>query len=317
MASNKVVIINHEYADLSLERDRLRQFGLELSEAQTATEEETIAALRDAAGVICIYADLTSRVLAEMRECKVIARPGIGYDMIDVPAARSHGIEVTNVPDYGPDEIADQAVALLLAIRRRILEHDRNIREGRWDYKLVGPLYRLREDTLGVVGFGKIGQRFAAKMREIVPVILAYDPFAPEVLFTRAGVRRVSLEELLRECDAISLHAPAVPETHHIIRDETIRMMEKRPVIINTSRGKLVDTAALVRGLTSGAISGAGLDVLETEPRVPPELLALDNVVLTPHAAWFTVENELEVRTRSVEDVIRVIRGEKPRNPVP
>lgn len=317
MASNKVVIANHEYADLSYERDRLSQAGLELVEVQCATEAETIAALREAVGVICIYAQLTESVIAEMAECKVIARPGIGCDMIDVAAARAHGIEVTNVPDYGPDEVADHAVALLMALKRRLIEHDRNIRGGQWDYKLVGTMHRLRDQTLGLVGFGRIGQRVAAKMREIMPRIMAYDPFPPEELFVRAGVQRAALEELFKSSDIISLHSPSTPETHHLIRDETIRLMVKRPLLINTSRGKLVDTQALVRGIASGAISGVGLDVLESEPQVPDDLLAADNVILTPHSAWFTVENEWEVRTRAVEDLIRVVKGEQPRNPVP
>ncbi len=317
MASGRVVIINHEYADLSFEIDRLRREGLELAEAQCATKAETIAALRDAVGIICIYAQLTERVLAELTECKVIARPGIGYDMINVAAARAHGIEVTYVPDYGPDEVADHAVALLMALKRRVIEHGQNIRGGQWDYKLVGELHRLRDQTLGLVGFGRIGQRTAAKMREIMPKILAYDPYTPDDVFVRAGVQRATLEQVFKSSDVISFHSPSVPETYHLVRDETIRLMEKRPILINTSRGKLIDTSALMRALASGAVAGAGLDVLESEPSVPDGLLDLDNVILTPHAAWYAVENELEVRTRAVEDLIRVIKGEQPRNPVP
>jgi len=164
MASNKVIILNHEYADLLFERKRLAEAGLVLAEAQCAGEDETIAAARDAVGIICIYVQLTARVLANLPELKVIARPGIGYDMIDVAAARANGIQMTYVPDYGTDDVADHAVALIMALKRRIFVHDRNVHAGHWNYKRAGELHRLRIQTLGLIGFGHIGQRVAAKM---------------------------------------------------------------------------------------------------------------------------------------------------------
>lgn len=317
MANNKVFILNHEYADLSFERNRLAEVGLELAEAHCPTEDDVIAAAHEAVGIICIYAPLTAKVLGALQQLKVIARPGVGYDMIDVAAARRHRIEVTYVPDYGTDELAEHAMALLLALKRKIVDLDRHIRAGKWDYKLAGPVHRLRDQTLGLIGFGRIAQRMAQKMREIMPKILAYDPYQPDQVFKRANVQPASFEVVLKLSDVISLHTPSTPQTYHLISAESIQLMERRPLLINISRGQLVDTTALVQALRSGAISGAGLDVLESEPRVPEELLALDNVILTPHAAWYAVENEWEVRSRAVEDLIRVITGQPPRNPVP
>jgi len=150
-----------------------------------------------------------------------------------------------------------------------------------------------------------------------MPQRMAYDPYVPQEVFDRAGVRRASLKEVLSRADVISLHSPAIPETYHMINVETIGLMERQPVLVNTSRGKLIDTTALIDALRTGAISAAGLDVLESEPQVPADLLALDNVIITPHAAWQAMENEWEVRTRAVEDLIRVVQGQPPRNPVP
>lgn len=317
MTSNKVYILNFEYEDLSFERDLLAGAGLELVPAHCPTEEDVALTAADAVGIINVYAPIGERAASALQQCKVIVRPGVGYDMIDVAACRRHGIEVCHVPDYCTDEVSDHALALVMALQRKIYAHDRNVRKGQWNYQLVGSVHRLRLLTLGLIGFGRIGRLFASKMRALTSSIVAYDPYLPDAVFDEAGVRRVELDELFAGSDIISLHSPLTPENHHIISSESIDKMAKRPILVNVSRGGLIDTEALIAALGSGQVSGAGLDVLESEPHVPDELLGFENVILTPHTAMFSEEAMLEDRTRAVEEVIRVVKGEPPRNPVP
>ncbi len=312
----KVAVLNSSH-DLTLERALLAKAGLDLVPAQCATDDEVIAATHDAVAIINVYARITARVAASLPQCKVIVRPGIGYDMIDVAACRAHGIKVCYVPDYCTEEVADHAVALLMAVHRRLMQLRDRTRAGHWDPPFK-PIHRMRTQTLGLIGFGRIGQRFAAKMREIVGTILAHDPYVPDDVFARERVTRVLLDELFSRADIISLHSPLTTETRHVISAASIAQMPKRPIIVNVSRGGLIDTKALADAAKSGAILGAGLDVLETEPEIPPELAALDNVLITPHAAWYSEEAEEEDRRRTAEEIIRVaVRGEPPRNPVP
>jgi D-3-phosphoglycerate dehydrogenase len=315
--AGKVYILNFEYEDLSFERDLLAGAGLALMPAQCPTEEDVAATAADAVGIINVYAPIGPIAAAALTQCKVIVRPGVGYDMIDVAACRRHGIEVCNVPDYCTDEVSDHAVALVMTLQRKLNQHNRNVHEGKWNYQLVGEVHRLRLLTLGLVGFGRIGRLFAAKMRALTPAIIAYDPFLPDSVFAEAGVRRVGMEEIFAEADIISLHSPLTPENRHIISTESISKMTRKPILVNVSRGGLVDNEAVIAALDAGQISAAGLDVLESEPHVPPALLNRDNVILTPHTAMFSIEAMLEDRTRAVEEVIRVVRGEAPRNPVP
>ncbi len=315
--SNKVYILNYEYEDLTFEREMLARAGLELVPAHCPTEADVAATAADAVGIIDVYATIGELAAAALTQCKVIVRPGVGYDMIDAAACRRHGIEVCHVPDYCTDEVSDHAVALLMALQRKIVQHDHNVREGKWNYQLVGPVHRLRELTLGLIGFGRIGRLFAAKMCAMTPSIIAYDPFVAEESFHEAGVKRVDLDTVIADSDIISLHTPLTPQNRHVISSESISRMTRKPILINVSRGGLIDTEALIAGLHSGAISAAGLDVLESEPHVPEELLTFDNVIITPHTAMFSEEAMLEDRTRAVEEIIRVVSGQPPRNPVP
>ncbi len=312
----KVAVLNFNH-DLTIERNLLEAAGFYLYPAQCATEDDVIAAAHDALGILNVYARITPRVAANLKQCKVIVRPGVGYDMIDVAACRAHGIQVCYLPDYCVEEVADHAVALLMALERKLLLHQRNCEKGIWNDQLARPLRRLNTLTLGLIGLGKIGRRFAAKMREIMPTVIAYDPYLPDELFAQTNVKKVPLEELFQNSDALAIFAPLTPENRHIISADSIEKMARRPVIVNVSRGGQIDTGDLIAALKSGALAGAGLDVLEDEPKINPELAHLDNVILTPHAGWFSIEAETENRTRTAQEIIRVIRGEAPRNPVP
>ncbi len=312
----KIVLLNDNH-DPTIERTLLEAAGYSLQSAVCATEDEVIAAAQDAVGIINVYARITPRVAAALKQCKVMVRPGVGYDLIDVAACRANGIQVCYLPDYCIDEVADHAVALLMAVQRRLRQNLRNVEQGVWDGTLVGPVRRLNRLTLGIIGLGKIGRRFAAKLREIIPTQIAYDPYLPDALFAEARLTKATLEMLFRESDVIAIFAPLTAENRYLIRAETIRQMVRRPIVVNVSRGGQINTKDLIAALKSGAISGAGLDVLETEPVVDRELASLENVMITPHFGWFSVEAETENRTRTAQEIIRVLAGEPPRNPVP
>lgn len=317
MSSGKIVMLNYEYDDLSFEHEECARQGYEFAAGHCATDDEFLDVAGDADGIINIYARVTPKVAAGLTKCKVIARTGVGYDMIDVEACRAHGIEVCYVPDYCVNEVADHAVGLLIAVQRKILQHHQNTMSGRWDYQLVGPVSRLNTLTLGMIGLGRIGQNFVRKIKAIIPTILVYDPYLPDEAFARLGVQKADLETIYDRAHIISLHTPITSETHHMISAESLSRMRQRPFIINVSRGALIDIHALVDALQSGQIQGAGIDVLESEPNVPPELLTLDNLILTPHAAWYSQDAEHETRSRALADVLRVLKGEPPRDPVP
>ncbi|WP_119071363.1 C-terminal binding protein [Aggregatilinea lenta] len=317
MSRGKIVMLNYEYDDLSLEQEECAKQGFEFAAGHCSTDDEFLAVAGDAVGIVNVYARVTPRVAEGLKNCKVIARTGAGYDLINVEACRANGIEVCYVPDYCVNEVADHAVGLLIAVQRKILQHHRNILAGKWDYQLVGPVARLNTQTLGLIGLGRIGRHVVRKIKEIIPTILVYDPYLDSETFAELGVQQADLDTIFEQAHIISLHAPLTPQTHHIISAESLARMRKHPFIINVSRGALIDLNALIDALQSGQVRGAGIDVLESEPDVPPALKALDNIILTPHAAWYSQDAEHETRTRALADVIRVINGEPPRNPAP
>ncbi len=317
MSNGKIMMLNYEYDDLSFEYEECARSGYDFVPGHCATEDEFIEIAGDADGIVNVYARVTPKVAAGLKKCKVIVRTGVGYDMINVDACRANGIEVCYVPDYCVNEVADHAVGLLIAVQRKILQHHNNILDGKWDYQLVGPVSRLNTLTLGLIGLGRIGQNFVQKIKAIIPTILVYDPYLPDQVFAELGVQKAGLDTIFDRSHIISLHTPKTDETHHIISADSLAQMRQRPFIINVSRGDLIDIYALMDALKSGQIQGAGIDVLESEPEVPPELRTFDNVILSPHAAWYSQDAEHETRSRALADVLRVLRGESPRNPVP
>ncbi len=239
----------------------------------------------DADGIITQYGAFSRRVLQALQRCRVISRYGVGVDTIDLAAATECGIIVAFVPDYGTDEVSNHAAALVLALHRRILPLDRGVRTGRWDFRLGTPIQRLTKQTLGVIGLGRIGTALAAKLRSFGLTILATDPYRTD---WPSWVRRVPLDELLQASDIVSLHCPLTAETRHLMDATALRKMKSTAILVNTARGGVVDTEAVVRALRERWIAGAALDVQEAEPMPATHPLAgLDNVILTPHAAWY------------------------------
>ncbi len=281
------------------------------------SDAATIARLADAADAVMVtFAKLDAGLIARLGRCRVIGRFGIGVDNIDLEAASRAGIQVVYCPDYCVDEVSDHALALLLTLARRTALADRLVQQGQWTLAPLTPMWRLRGRVLGLVGFGKIPRTLAPKAQALGLEVIASDPFAPAALFAEAGVRQVSFEKLLEQADFISIHAPLTEKTHHLFDAEAFRRMKREAVLINTARGPLIDEAALTEALDAGEIAGAGLDVAETEP-LPANspLRGRDNVILTPHAAFYSEDALLDLQTRVAEDVVRVLSGEAPHYP--
>jgi len=315
MKNQRIYFLNSHYGDLSIERELLAGTGFEL--VPVKVQGEMIDEIADAAAVMTNEVPITEAMAAKLRNCKVITRMGVGFDVIDVPGCRKHGIEVCYVPDYGTEDVANHAIALLFAVHRHLLPYRRSVEQGRWEYKVGGTIHLLKSLRLGIFGLGRIGSDFAGKMRLFVKDILGYDPNLSGIQLEAKGTLPSSAEDIFSECEIISLHLPYSADSHHFISDRQIGLMKRKPIVINVSRGGLIDTQALIRGLESNQISGAGLDVLETEPEIPQKLLQFENVIVTPHAAWYSVEASNRLRRTAITDIIRVLSGQKPQYPVP
>jgi len=313
----RVLITDQVFGGTEIERAVLEPLGVEVVEAQAQDEETLVALAAGVQGILVCFAPVTAAVVqsAAAGGCKVIARYGIGWDNVDVAEASRHGIVVTNVPDYCLDEVADHALALLLAPARGIVASAAAVRAGDWAVPREG-VHRLAGRRLALLGVGRVGRRFAARAAALGLEIVAYDPHLEP--WDLEGVRRVdSVEEAVAEADYISLHAPLTPETHHMIDERAISAMRRRPLVINTARGGTVDTDAVTAALVDGRLGGVALDVVEVEP-LPADhpLRTHPRAVVTPHMAFYSAEAQHELQRRAAEEVARGLRGEPAQNPV-
>lgn len=291
--------------------------GFDVKLAQCSTPPDVIEQARRANAIINQYAPIDETVLAALERCKVVVRYGVGVDTVDVEAASRRGVWVVNVPDYGVEEVSDHALALLVNLLRGVGRLDRAVHSGGWDVNVIRPLHRVRTLTVGVVGCGRIGAAFASKVKCLGVRVLGYDVAGVPEELLRDGVQQVSFEEVLTSSDAISLHVPLNEETRHLIGIEQLRRMRSGAYLINTARGGLVDSAALLRALDEGEVAGAALDVLEVEPPEKGDaLVSHDRVVVTPHAAWYSEESYEALKSEVAREVVRVLSGERPRSPV-
>ncbi len=316
MPSLLVAVADSVFPNLDLARAVVSRAGAELRLASQPTPEGIVAAAKDADALLVTYAKINADMIREMKKCRIISRFGIGVDNVDLEAATRAGIVVTKVPDYCIDEVSDHAMALLLSLVRKIPFSSARAHAGRWEMPAVTPIHRLRGTVLGLVGFGRIPQLVAPKAKAFGMRIMAYDPYVPLNVMEQAGVGRLEFAELLKISDYISIHSPLLPETHHLFSTDVFRQMKPGALIVNTSRGPVVDEAALAAALDSKHIGGAALDVLEQEPPVSSPLFGRDNVILTPHTSFYSVESLEELQTKAAEEVVRVLTGQPPRNPV-
>jgi D-3-phosphoglycerate dehydrogenase len=323
MTTYKVVITDFDYGDNDIERAILEPVGAEIVALQAKSEDDLVEVAGDCDAIMNQYARIGSKTIAAMLRCRQIARYGVGVDIVDVEAATNKGILVTNVRDYCTEEVADHAIALWLTLARKVGVYNRATHDGIWKWQSGAPVYRLRGRTVGIVSFGRIGQAIAERARAFGVELVVYDPYIDEATITQAGARRVDKDELIAVSDYLMLQVPHTPETHHFLGATEFAAIKQGAVIVNTGRGPTVDNGALYKALVSGRVAGAGLDDPEEEPAKRTNwnpannpLFSLPNVIVTPHAAYYSEESIRAAREVAAWEVRRVLVGERPLNPV-
>ncbi|MEQ1947003.1 MAG: C-terminal binding protein [Bryobacteraceae bacterium] len=316
MAKRIIAVTDSPFPNLDLAAATVAAVDGELRQAKAGTPEAILEVAKDADAILTTYAKVTTEVVQQLTKCKIIARFGIGVDNVDIETATKKGIVVTKVPDYCIDEVSDHAVALLLSAVRKIPYSNKLVHAGDWRMPAVVPIRRLRGTTLGLVGFGRIPQLVAPKAQSFGINVITYDPFVPKEVLEKANVKHVELEELLKTSDYVSLHCPLMPETKHMMNAKTFAIMKKGSYIVNTGRGPLIDEAALAAALDSGHIAGAALDVVEKEPPTDSPIIGRDNVIITPHTAFYSEEALQDLQAKAAQEVVRVLSGQAPLNPV-
>ncbi|MDQ0678622.1 D-3-phosphoglycerate dehydrogenase [Arthrobacter pascens] len=305
-----VLLTDRAWPDDSIERGIIEDAGFRFvaGPADPAPVEaiNALVAEHQPAAILTCWATVSAAAIDSSAPLRVVARMGVGLDNIAVPAATDHGVQVTNVPDYCVEEVSDHAVGLALAWTRGLVATDREVRAGRWN-PAGARLRRLSNLTCGVIGYGRIGRATAAKLKALGARVVISDPHPPA---DTGGIEAMTLDGLLAASDIVVLHAPLVPQTHHLIGARELALLPQDAFLVNVSRGGLVDTAALMAALQSGKLGGAGLDVLEEEPTVPAGLLAHPGVIVTPHIAFASDASVIDLRRSAAEEVVRVLRGE-------
>jgi D-3-phosphoglycerate dehydrogenase len=315
MGQFRVLMTDTIFPDTAIERETLRAIDADFILAPQSDPETLKREGRDCDAALNVYAQLTPEILRAWTRCKVIVRTGIGVNTIDLAAAGAQRIMVANVPDYCMDEVADHTVALFLTCVRKIALLSASVKAGAWSVDLAKPMPRLQGKMYGLFGFGNIAQRVAKRISGFGLDPIAFDPYIPDAVFAACRVRRAnSLEALLGAADFLSIHAPLTEETQGIINAARLKHMKPTAILINTARGPLVNEMDLVAALREGVIAGAGLDVLADEPpKFPLALAAMDNVVLTPHTAWYSDDAMPELRRKASAEVARALTEGRPK----
>jgi D-3-phosphoglycerate dehydrogenase / 2-oxoglutarate reductase len=317
MSRTLIAITDSPFHSLDPAKAALARLDPEYRIAKSPSGADILAVARDADAVLVTYAKLPGELLRELTRCRAIGRFGLGVDNIDLPAAKALGIAVNYVPDYCLREVSDHSIALLLALARKVTFANRLVQSGAWEVPPIVPLRRLEGQVLGLVGFGNIPRTLAPKAKAFGLKVLAHDPYVSKDVLAAAGVEGVSFDDLLARSDFISMHAPLSPATRAMMNGGAFAKMKKGAFLINTARGPLIDEAALVAALDAGHLGGAALDVVTEEPLAKDSaLLGRDNVILTPHTAFYSVEALEELQTKCASDVARVLSGEKAIYPI-
>ncbi len=317
MPRPSIAITDSPFPSLDPAKTALARLDPEYRMAKSMSAEDILAVARDADAILVTYARLPGTLLRQLEHCKAIGRFGLGVDNIDLPAATELGIKVNYVPDYCLREVSDHAMALLLALARKVTLANKLVQSGRWELPPIVPLRRLEGQVLGLVGFGNIPRTLVPKAKAFGFNVITYDPYVSTDALASTGVESVSFDDLLKRSDFISVHAPLQPATRGLMNAKAFAKMKKGAYLINTARGPLVDEAALVDALDSGHLGGAALDVVTTEPLAKDSpLIGRDNVILTPHTAFYSVEALEELQTKCATDVARVLSGEKAVYPI-
>lgn len=309
---SRVLLSDYDFPDIALETRLFEQAGVELVTAQCRTEDDVIRAAQGCRAILLQYAPITDRVLAALPELGIVSRFGAGFDTIDTAACARHGVWVANSPDYGVGEVATHALGLAIAAMRHIVAYDRDIRAGRWHYLSPGMIHRATAMTLGIVGLGRIGKRMAHVARNVFGRVIACDPYIIDGDFP-AYVERADLATLFAASDVVSLHVPLNDETRGMIGARVLAAMRPGGYLVNTARGGVVDIPAAIAALQAGTLAGLALDVLPEEP-VPADspLLQDPRIILTPHAAFFSVEAERELREKAARNIVTWLATGRP-----
>jgi Phosphoglycerate dehydrogenase and related dehydrogenases len=312
----KVLMTDNMLKNTSIEETIFAQHGIEFAVASSSDPAVIAVEGKDCDALLNIYSDIPASAIASLDKCKAIVRMGIGYNTIDVDAAADKGIMVANVPDYCLDEVADHTWALALSLVRKVSFLNKKVAEGVWNVNLAKPIPRLRGLTMSLFGFGNIAQRVASRAQAFGLNVIAYDPYMPKEVFEKAGVAPVeTLDELFAAADILSLHAPLTEGTKHAVNAAAFARMKDTAYVINTSRGPLIDEEALTKALADKQIAGVALDVLTAEPPVfPLPLCEFDNVIVTPHAAFYSESATPDLRRCAAEEVVRTLTEGKPKN---
>jgi D-3-phosphoglycerate dehydrogenase len=306
--TSKIIITDCDHPSVDIEIEVLKQQGFEVVLKQCRTEEDVIKNCQDAVGLINQYAPITRKVLSSLPNCKVISRYGVGVDNIDLEAASDFGIQICNVPDYGVEEVSDHALALIFNLMRKTTLLSNDVKSGNWDFQICRPIRRMKDLTLGVVGIGRIGSAVARKANGMGWNVIGYD-YQPSRYSPETNL--VDFETLLKQSDIISIHVPLNNETHHMFNKYIFNKMKHNAIVVNTARGPIIHEEDLYRALKDGQIAGAALDVLEIEPpRKDHPLCQFDNVIMTPHAAWYSEEAAHELKRKAAEEVGKFINQE-------
>ncbi len=323
MARHKVILVDGMEGDAPMpaieEREELAAIDAELVILGCRTEDDLIEQAKDADAILTWGAPVTRRVLECLPDCQCVVRYGVGYDTVDIQGATDNNVVVINVPDFCWEEVANHAIALLLCCAKKIVQLDDLVRRGKWgEAKAIqAPMGAVYGQTLGIVGCGNIGRTLARKAAVFGLEVIGYDPYLDASVAAAAGIKPVSLEELLKTSDYISVHTNLTPETRHLIGEKELALMKPSAFIINTSRGPVIDEPALIKALQTGKIAGAGLDVFEQEPVAPDNpLLGMDNVIVLPHSASYSDAAFARLRRSAAQEAVRVLSGRWPKNVV-
>jgi len=317
MARTLIAITDNVFPSLDPAKQELAKLDPEYHMAKSPAADDILEAARDADAILVTYAKLPGELLRQLKKCKAIGRFGLGVDNIDLPAAKECGIAVNYVPDYCLREVSDHAMALLLELARKVTFSNKLVQSGRWEVPPIVPLRRLEGQTLGLIGFGNIPRALAPKAQAFGLKVITHDPYLKPEVLAKAGVEGVSFDDLLARADFISVHAPLLPATRGLVNAAAFAKMKKGALLINTARGPLIDEVALIAALDSGQLGGAALDVVATEPLAKGSpLIGRDNVILTPHTAFYSVEALEELQRKCASDVARVLSGGKAVYPI-
>lgn len=323
MKTARIIVTDYIEPDLEWERAQLAgaPATLEAFQLKSASREDLLAQIGDADVLVVNMVKFSRDVIEDLRSCKLIIRHGVGYDNIDVDAATDHGIQVCYVPDYCREEVAEQAMMLLLLCRRKFTRQQESlevsVRKGQWDFSGVGAIRRFSGTKAGIVGCGRIGSLVVGMLRGFGIDVMVHDPYLSERRQAELGIRCMPLEDVLRNADMVTTHPALTHETKYMIGERELRMMKPTAIIVNTARGAIVNAEALARACKEGWIAGAGIDVYEKEP---PDngfvLRGIPNIVLTPHLAWYSEDAGLSIRQKILEDIRRFLEGRPPRFPI-